>query len=629
MVRKNCNCATVVWFITNFIFLENSIIRAVGAFLTSPSSVRTKQQNKNVRDYLGTTIDHKISPPPPTSLTSSTSTSRYAISEIGTEEKLVEDEEWYPRDPAFTTSQLLAGLWFLIKGGSTMVKGETDTIIFPQMEDKLNNPKFMNVLMAHLDSCKDVCDHFGITTTLVPYREKNKITGFTVKSYRNPGKDSNAYEFDYDPFWDDPDMDIPDYSGIDDEIESEEMKKKDLLPEIVNKIPDNDDELINTTKVWVKTVMSNMGICPFTSGAELAGIPMGPVYYCVDRSSSVEEMYARYWKEVCRIEHEKENDISTTLLIAPEFYIDNIELFETWSNSLTQPLSALGIESLLQLVFFHPNWSFRDGGARSSEGEAANYARRSPWPMINILRTKQVRLAQKAIPTGLVYKQNEKTLGNIGVQKLETMLRLRDWDGVSDIKVNRREIEALRIAQDYQETGIVNEEDTSVVYDATPAANKADKGQLEHGNLVNVLCDALQKRLGINENGKTAAFTQLSGPETSVTIMASDFLIKELISIIKKSSSSNTATEEEKAEKEIEKQKLASDQRKKKSIEAAKRALLADFDEPSSIGMGEQRGSEELDVMFGKGGISLTGDSDDDEEDSEKFSSGNDPRSFF
>jgi hypothetical protein len=69
------------------------------------------------------------------------------------------------------------------------------------------------------------------------------------------------------------------------------------------------------------------------------------------------------------------------------------------------------IESEIQLVFFHPKYQFRDGQARlNSESGAANFARRGPWPMINILRTPQVRAAQKGIPTGLVYKQNEEVI---------------------------------------------------------------------------------------------------------------------------------------------------------------------------------------------------------------------------
>ena len=64
--------------------------------------------------------------------------------------------------------------------------------------------------------------------------------------------------------------------------------------------------------------------------------------------------------------------------------------------------------------------------------DAANYARRSPWPMINILRTPQVRKAQKAIPTGLVYRQNEVTLDKIGSWRLQRWLVSRDWSEVKD-----------------------------------------------------------------------------------------------------------------------------------------------------------------------------------------------------
>lgn len=180
---------------------------------------------------------------------------------------------------------------------------------------------------------------------------------------------------------------------------------------------------------------------------------------------------------------------------------------------------------MLQLVFFHPEWTFRDGGERSGMGSAANYARRSPWPMINILRTTQVRAAQKGIPTGLVYQQNEKTLTKIGTNSLEKMLRLRDWGEIADLKVDRKDMEALRVAQDLQSTGEVAEVDTSVMYDSTPAANKVDREQIEGGNILNVVLQAMEKRLTGGENG---GVTQLSGAETSAAMMASDFLLEYL-----------------------------------------------------------------------------------------------------
>jgi hypothetical protein len=252
------------------------------------------------------------------------------------------------------------------------------------------------------------------------------------------------------------------------------------------------------------------------------------VYYTLDRSTAMESMYACYWQEVVRVEQQSEKDLSTTLLITPEFCLDNVEIFENFSTTLTQPLSALGVEDSIQLVFFHPHWSFRDGGERGGQGAAANYARRSPWPMINILRTHQVRAAQKGIPTGLVYQQNEKTLSTVGVEKLETMLRLRDWSDMANVKVDRRVMEALRVAQDLQQTGTVRKSDTSLASDATPAVNKVDGDQIEEGDLVNVVKQALEKRLGMQDG----TVSRLSGPETSAAIMASEFLLAELEKII-------------------------------------------------------------------------------------------------
>lgn len=402
------------------------------------------------------------------------------------------------------------------------------------MENKFT-PRYLNLVTAHLDSCKDVCDFFGISTILVPYVKNGGVKGFTIKSFRNPDQDPDQeIQFAYDPFWDD--GDDWNYEGIDEEAENEKKKKNPDggtsitadYPDIVNKIPDDDEEITKISKAWVDKICSDMGICPFSRGPDQAGLPMGPVYYTIDRSTSMEDIYARYWEEVVRVEQQDESDLSTTLLITPEFCLDNVEMFENFSTTLTQPLSALGVEDLIQLVFFHPHWSFRDGGKRGGEGAAANYARRSPWPMINILRTSQVRAAQKGIPTGLVYKQNEKTLSKIGVEKLETMLRLRDWGEIADVKVDRKDMEALRVARSLQNTGVISAKDTSLLNDATPAVNKVDGRQIEQGDLVNVIVQGLEKRLGKVGNN----ISRLSGPETSATIMASDFLLSELDRVV-------------------------------------------------------------------------------------------------
>lgn len=265
-----------------------------------------------------------------------------------------------------------------------------------------------------------------------------------------------------------------------------------------------------------------------------------------------------------------------------------------------------------------------------------------------------MKAAQKGIPTGLVYKQNEKTLSKVGVDKLETMLRLRDWSDSAEYKVNRREFDALKIAQDFQSTGVVSEKDTSLQQDATPAANRVDRRQVEEGNLVNVLLQALEKRLG-KSNEK---ILPLSGPETSATAMATDVLIEQLDAVAANGSGGTTATatavrtETEAPPKVEEKISPAATPKAKddaavddedgdipeeiarakaQRMEAARAALFDDLrssEETSRPAMG--RNDPIQDVLFGRGGIAERKSKDGDDDDDDKpFPKGMDPNSFY
>lgn len=130
-------------------------------------------------------------------------------------------------------------------------------MVYPEMQDQFT-PSFINRLLGHLDNCKDVCDHFGIGTNLIPYLENLKVVGFTAKSYRDPERDSDEPQFEYDPFWDEDD--IGDYTGIDEEQDGAAFAADaSKYPQIVNKIPDDDDKIINISKAWVAKMMSDMG----------------------------------------------------------------------------------------------------------------------------------------------------------------------------------------------------------------------------------------------------------------------------------------------------------------------------------------------------------------------------------
>lgn len=198
--------------------------------------------------------------------------------------------------------------------------------------------------------------------------------------------------------------------------------------------PPPEDIILQETHKWVDGVIVHMKVCPFSSSVEKAGLPVGGVTYPICHSSTAEGVYRAFWSELCELLATDERERATVLLITPAFAMYAPGFFDCLADTLNGALSSLGIERETQLVFFHPEYMFRDGKQRNgmSEGAAANFARRSPYPMINLLRTPQVRAAQKGIPTGSVYDLNEKNLHSVGVAELQSMLDAREWVALKD-----------------------------------------------------------------------------------------------------------------------------------------------------------------------------------------------------
>lgn len=360
-------------------------------------------------------------------------------------------------------------------------------LLFPQAE-QLYDGQMMRQFGDHLDLCKECCEVMGVSQNTIAMHPsttspalQTPVPALLIKGIANAED-----EFEDDPFWDDDDEGF-DFSALyaneDGETDAREQEK-------LYEVPEGDGPVISGMREWVDAIIADLGVCPFTVNAGKAGLPQGAIRYEINRSMSPEEIYRKYWQEVALIstdsaQAQDERSLSTTLLITPNFGLRNREFFETFSNTLTQPLEALGLEDEVQLVFFHPEWVFRDGADRMGQDDAANFARRSPWPMINILRTPQVRKAQKAIPTGLVYRQNEVTLDKIGSSRLRRWLVTRDWGEVKDnFRVDRKTVPILSTAQDLL-SGLtpeaLKEEDVVLVPPPSPKAGEGAVAQEDEG----------------------------------------------------------------------------------------------------------------------------------------------------
>ncbi|KAG8465499.1 hypothetical protein KFE25_002806 [Diacronema lutheri] len=291
-------------------------------------------------------------------------------------------------------------------------------LVFPLLEA---DARAFARLMAHINSCSEVCETLGSSVFVAP-RHPGGTNGneppapypmLLLKTLKGSG-DEPSDEDDED--------DMPGYY---DELWPDD--KESIAERAICNPPAQEAVVLQITRKWVEAVICHMGVCPFSHSADRAGLPQGGVSYPITRAKTADEVYLEFWHQVTLLDTTDERQLSTVLLITPDFMLRSAAGFDQFADTLTEALCLLGVEARQQLVFFHPEFTFRDGKDRAGADGTANYARRSPWPMINLLRTPQVRAAQKGLPTGSVYEVNERNMASVGLDTLDWMLRAQDW----------------------------------------------------------------------------------------------------------------------------------------------------------------------------------------------------------
>ena len=96
--------------------------------------------------------------------------------------------------------------------------------------------------------------------------------------------------------------------------------------------PDNEqldmDNILTVTRTWVKAMIADFAICPYTIDADRAGKPIGGVRYSISDASTPEEAFRDFWAEVYGMLSTTQEDISTVLLTYPRRVFNDEGYFE-------------------------------------------------------------------------------------------------------------------------------------------------------------------------------------------------------------------------------------------------------------------------------------------------------------
>lgn len=177
-------------------------------------------------------------------------------------------------------------------------------------------PKDMKGLLTHFQNCRDCAGDGGI---LLPSVDNNGKATIKLSKVAFPLLSED--QEDGEGWGEDVLADLK-YMGYEDD-ELEDIK---IFP-----VEPDDTIVLADTREWVRKMIADFAVCPYTMDAERAGVPLGQVRYTVSRAHTAEEAFFRYWEEVQAVLATSEKNISTVLLVFPELELfGDYELFDAY-----------------------------------------------------------------------------------------------------------------------------------------------------------------------------------------------------------------------------------------------------------------------------------------------------------
>ncbi len=162
------------------------------------------------------------------------------------------------------------------------------------------------------------------------------------------------------------------------------------------------------TRHWLETVVIGLNLCPFAKYPYQAH----QVRIRISQAASVEELASDLADELLLLDQADPAECETTLLVHPGTLAD----FDDYNEFLDVAdgiLETLGLEGILQIASFHPDYRFAD----TAEDDPANLTNRSPWPTLHLLREASIeRAVASVVAPEQIYQRNIETLRRLGRQ---------------------------------------------------------------------------------------------------------------------------------------------------------------------------------------------------------------------
>ncbi len=180
------------------------------------------------------------------------------------------------------------------------------------------------------------------------------------------------------------------------------------------------DNIEKQVRAWLEIFVVGLNLCPFARPFVARDQPDAQgLRIAICKDSGPEAIRRAFLQELDTLQSSSEQEVATTLLVFPAA-LQSFEHYLDFLADAQELLAEAGLEGLLQLASFHPEYKFEG----EEPGAASHFSNRAPYPIIHILREDMLERVLRDFPNPEnIPAENIKTLEQIGTEELKSRLQ--------------------------------------------------------------------------------------------------------------------------------------------------------------------------------------------------------------
>lgn len=173
------------------------------------------------------------------------------------------------------------------------------------------------------------------------------------------------------------------------------------------------ESIIAATQRWLEKAVIGLNLCPFAKAVHARK----QVRYAVSAATTPEALLEALMNELRALRDADPGKIDTTLLIHPHVFTDFLD-FNDFLDTVDIAVAEPEFNDAFQVASLHPHYQF----AGTAPDDIENYANRSPYPTLHLLREASVDRAVAAFPDAdQIVDRNIETMEKLGHEGWERL----------------------------------------------------------------------------------------------------------------------------------------------------------------------------------------------------------------